>query len=820
MAGPQLTDLNNEADVEQKLIYPLLVSQQHFGIPTIAVHPKEYLAPSALDKQAGKQRGYFPDYSVWLFGLPVMVVEAKDPEVAAEEGFREACLYARHLNSRYSSGRNPCRFVLATNGVDLLAGYWDQQTPEISAKVADLHAGTSIAVQLRDFCSYAKLSARAKTEAAKLQNGRGTQPISIVGNDALINSKKALNHFAAPLSPMLRRYFTSSSSENVREIAERAYVSSTEITEYDRVLEALLKDRGSPRRDSIVERLTVQKRGETSLSRAIGTYLASPERSGQLQIIQGAVGAGKSLFARRYRELLQPEEAKTSTLWAFVDFNEAPPSLVGCEGWLCRALISSIEKENPDFDLYEESILKGVFSRKIQQRRAYYTQMRKISEEEEIRSRAIDIAGWQSDPVALVEGLGDYFGGVTSTHLVVVMDNVDKRDTKAQLDAFQLTLWAMAKTRAFVILQMRDETFERFKGQPPLDTYRSAITFHIAPPRFIDVVKKRLELGIDHIGRSSPHSQEYTLDNGMRVRLPPGEIGRFLTDLYHFIFARRTNIARVLEALSGKDVRRALDMFASIITSGHLSSNALTSSVRGAGEFQVTEYHLIRTLMRTDYRFFSDKSGYIGNIFHYDNEWKNPDNFLVIEALYYLCLNRKRRGELGLEGYFSVERVCGHLQKIGYDREDAQSALLYALGRGFIQADHLGSTNISLTDSVRIQASGFIHLRVLCERIEYLYGVLSVTRITDPNVATRLSEFISRENDRGDLSAIDRARAVEAALRFFHKEHKRRREGNPFFDVRTSGAVYVLNAMDRAVGRYFHGNIGSTDPVNPLDIVG
>ena len=69
-------------------------------------------------------------------------------------------------------------------------------------------------------------------------------------------------------------------------------------------------------------------------------------------------------------------------------------------------------------------------------------------------------------------------------------------DLDGQLKAFSLGLWLMNETRAFVVLQMRDQTYERFKNQKPLDTYRTGIAFHITPPRFIDVVKKRLDLSI------------------------------------------------------------------------------------------------------------------------------------------------------------------------------------------------------------------------------------------------------------------------------------------------------------------------------------
>ena len=811
---------DTESDVEQKFVFPLLTGVALLAIPDEAVKTKKYLAPTALDKAAGKAGGYYPDASVWYFGMPMLVIEVKDPGVQSEVGFREACLYARQLNAGYQTGLNPCRYVLATNGHTLLAGYWDQAQPAHTLQVGDLKAGTSALATLARFCGASVLEALAQKSLKALKIQRGEKPANSVGGIALLNSKKPLNSFAADLSPILRRYFSSTNEENVGDIALRAYVSSNEITEYDRVLEALLKDRVSVRRDTIVKPLQVRKNDEKDLTKAIRDYQAESAVGGQLQIIQGAVGSGKSIFARRYRQVLQPADLAEANLWAFVDFNNSPASLKGAECWLCESLLASLEHENPNFDLYDESALKGAFSNKIRQRRSYYEQMRKISAEEEIRARATDLVGWQSDPQLLVEGLGAYLQGRKDKTLVIVLDNVDKLELRNQLDAFQLALWLMAKTKAFVILQMRDETYERYKNRPPLDTFRSGIAFHIAPPRFIDVVKRRLELGLEYLNKHAAERQEYVLDNGVRVILPKGELGNFLKALYGIIFGRRTNVARVLEALAGKDVRRAMEMFVSIVTSGHLSTSAITSAARGQGEIPVNEYHVIRILMRGDYRFFSENSSFISNIFHYDNAWVRPDNFLLSEILFHLCMNRKHTGEIGLEGYFSVARICDDIERMGYDREDVFNGVNYLLRRQLLGADNFGSTQVERDQCVKVEGSGFIHLRVLCERIEYLYGALATTPISNAKVVARIADFTKRESERNELSAGERVLAIEAFVGFLRSEMKRLREKNPFFNIRQSGAAYVINSMEMAVRRFYRvQERPGTIERNPLDLV-
>jgi|SRR5208283_506165 len=115
--------LLNESDVEQKVVMPLLVGPAYLDIPQRNIFTKQYLAPTTLDKSADKTSGYFPDYSIWLDGFPVLIVEAKAPDVLCEVGYREASLYARHLNQKYPTDCNPCRFILSTNGAELLFGH-------------------------------------------------------------------------------------------------------------------------------------------------------------------------------------------------------------------------------------------------------------------------------------------------------------------------------------------------------------------------------------------------------------------------------------------------------------------------------------------------------------------------------------------------------------------------------------------------------------------------------------------------------------------------------------------------------------------------
>lgn len=53
--------------------------------------------------------------------------------------------------------------------------------------------------------------------------------------------------------------------------------------------------------------------------------------------------------------------------------------------------------------------------------------------------------------------------------------------------------------------------------------------------------------------------------------------------MYLELFQRPTNVSRILEAIAGRDVRKALDMFMAIINSGHMPEDLIATVAAGDG---------------------------------------------------------------------------------------------------------------------------------------------------------------------------------------------------------------------------------------------
>ena len=95
---------------------PILTQWPHgLGYDISDIRTKENIAHKTIGKGSSAKR-YYPDYILALAGLPLVVIEAKSPDVPIEEAFSDAQLYGTQLNLEFKSGINPCQLIVTCNG--------------------------------------------------------------------------------------------------------------------------------------------------------------------------------------------------------------------------------------------------------------------------------------------------------------------------------------------------------------------------------------------------------------------------------------------------------------------------------------------------------------------------------------------------------------------------------------------------------------------------------------------------------------------------------------------------------------------------------
>ena len=271
-----------------------------------------------------------------------------------------------------------------------------------------------------------------------------------------------------------------------------------------------------------------------------------------------------------------------------------------------------------------------------------------------------------------------------------------------------------------------------------------------------------------------------------------------------------------IQGLAGRDVRKALEIFESILRSGHLSEEAITSKVRGGSAFVISEDAILKTVMRGDYNLYSDHSGFVANIFHLEEGWQRPSLFLTPDLLFWLYDHRKSVGQIGLEGFFSLEHLFKTFEIRGYVAEDIERSAAYLLKMGLLEADHYGSKIGSSDDSVRLTSSGFIHLRILIESIEYLYSVIFITPLHDRKSSEAVSKILDAELSKGVIPDQLKLQAVSLFFGALREEYVRNVNSYPGFRGADSGASYVVDRLEAVIA---HARSRTDKPLitNPLD---
>ncbi|MDB5968899.1 MAG: ribosomal protein [Hydrocarboniphaga sp.] len=720
-----------ESDVEQKFIYPLLTDLLDFTDGEILT--KSYLSPSEIDKGAGKRLGYYPDYLLYLGGQPVLVVEAKEPGTIATIGYREARLYAAEINKGYPTGINPVSVVLSTNGRTLICGPSDSELDLLKFDLDELRPGTAALESLRNMLKRDVLLTGVQKVKRLLAPINRFRPIALLGGSTRQNEEIVGNTFSAQLYPLLRRYFDPDVTQYSDEVLHKGYVSSDEITKYEADLEALLKDR-VPSQVNVSAIETTKTRApavDSALQKVWEDRKGVPD---PLIILLGGVGAGKSMFIQRYFSFLMNDQLKQRLRTVTLNFNTASDSLDDVENWISAELVNELEKQEGETFLHYPNLLK-FFGPDIAKVSAQSLSVVKKQNKKEYDLKIAELVGqWTDDPQKLCAGIVRFFVKDKSLPLIVVFDNVDRRSRDQQLKIFQSAQWFRHRNPCIVILTLRDETYDAYRNQPPLDAFLKQFTFRISPPRFVNVVKKRLELAIAHLSREAQSKQKYVLDNGMHIEYPTTLVGEYLFSIYLSLFHPDRQSRLVLEALSGKNIRNALEMFSSFLMSGYLSDSRIFNMTVGKDTY-IPEWLVFRVLMRTKYKFYLPSHGYVFNIFAIPENSVTCNIFLIPELLKFLSGLRKTKGSLRLEGYVHVPEVVRHLNLLGYTTEDVMWAAETLQRDALIVADHQKNKGLSSDDYVKVTASGLFHLRVLPTNSEYLGNVIFDVPINDRKLA-------------------------------------------------------------------------------------
>lgn len=642
------------------------------------------------------------------------------------------------------------------------------------------------------------------------------KPRRLVGGESVQEIELDHNTFGATVSADFAHIFNPVTREDRARVAKHGYVRSLRRDRYiepiDRVVRASMPAQAA---NELID--------DTNNPREIITPLRNAKQlEHQVMLIVGGVGAGKSTFIDRLREVSLPKEVKARTFWVHIDMNVAPVAASEIYDWLRREIVAGCKVNMPDLDFDDLDTMKRVYSVEVNKfkkttGKLLASQMDKYNVE-----LAATIDRLENDPHSKATCYSRFCTGDRGKLLILVFDNCDKRTRDEQLLMFQAAQWLQREFRALVVLPLREETYDNHRNQPPLDTALKNLVFRIEPPLFHQVLVKRVQLALDAIEHGSTKKHRFNLPNGFHVQYSASNQAFFLSSIVRSIFVHDYQIRRLIVGLAGRDLRRALEIFLEFCNSGHIGEDEIVRIVQSKGEYILSLDLVVRVLVRMSRRFYDGDHSFIKNLFSLDPSDARPNYFIRLMIVRWLREHWDQVGPAGFKGYFPIRDICAELNLHGVETSVAVREIEYLVRAKCVLTEDLRVDQLNEADLVRLGPAGFVHLELL-GNINYLAAVAEDTwfasAITAADIAARIklldtqySDEVTMQNARDLLDMLGAEREIASVpslsivnnssfaqlsdLTTAHEAIKRKGRSNPWLIIEDR---YPLGAIVPAV---------------------
>jgi GTPase SAR1 family protein len=515
----------------------------------------------------------------------------------------------------------------------------------------------------------------------------------------------------------------SESKELEEQFLTECYCKSGALSQHSMLTRAILEARYAQLFNSDLPKPTV--RSATNKKGKVEQELIAEGLAKRPIVLVGDVGAGKTTFLRKIITIDARDLLKDSII-LYLDLGRSATLSSSIKEFVLTEIPRQL-KEDYNFDAYERNTVRGIHHRKIEDfgkginadLKEIDSQAFKVKEIEYIES----LLAQTSEHVR--HAISHLARGRKHT-VTIILDNCDQRDEASQQEAFLISQELANAWECLVFVTLRPETFNRSRKKGALTGYHSKV-FTIAPPRSEHMLDKRL-LFAEKICRGE-------------VQLTRISSTTQFTKLQSFLEIVRKSmkenrqLAESIENISAGNMRMALDLLQSFISSGHVNSTKILKIHASEGRYRIAIHEFLRAIIFSDHNFYDPAATPITNIFQ---QWTNDkrETFLCLHILASLASIGETQAA---DGFVEFHRLVDVIQQLGYTPHQISVASHFCLSRNLIEAAGRLIPEISQDNypGLRITSLGKYHIVALTKMFTYLDGILCDVRSEDDGFAQR-----------------------------------------------------------------------------------
>lgn len=535
------------------------------------------------------------------------------------------------------------------------------------------------------------------------------------------------NKLANSLRPIAIRYFGIINDDDT-EFMEKCYVSQREYQGTLEGMRTIIHDSLSP----YFAEFGVQQLEDTGKGGRLGgklTKILKNRKRGEVLVLFGGKGAGKSTFIKRLLHHNVPRWLRDHAVVPIVDLLPTPESEDVIRKTIWDTLVSQLDADRL-LSSERDTLLVNLFQDRYEVARKQDLSGLQISSESYNVKLNQLIHEWKADKIYCAKRLAEYWEK-KGKGVIVVLDNTDQYKSAVQDFCFSSAQEISKQLNCIALISMREERFYDSKIHGVLDAYQNS-GFHISSPRPAEVFKKRLDYTVA------------LLKDDQRRDSFLGDLDRqFAQDCitYLSILSREFSndsspLNCFLTACAHGDIRLSLDLFRSFLLSGYTNVEEMITS--GSWTFKI--HQVIKPVMIPKRYFYDEGVSDIPNIYQLRSP-RHGSHFTGLRILRKLS----KTVDITSPSYFAVAELKGYFAEVFNMLDDFERNLDVLLKHGFVEANNRLDSYSDAVDSIKITNYGLYMLAELSCYFTYLDLICTDCGIFDERTSNYLTEAAKRE---------------------------------------------------------------------------
>jgi hypothetical protein len=343
---------------------------------------------------------------------------------------------------------------------------------------------------------------------------------------------------------------------------------------------------------------------------------------------------------------------------------------------------------------------------------------------------------WSDDPIDYTPRLLKQISSGQKKKIVLFIDNVDQLKPDYQGMIFMLAQRITNIVDSVTVVSLREESYYAAAVQKTFTAYTNR-KFHIPSPRFRPLIGTRIRFASKALSDSK---DRYNLFSHSGIYINKQDLADFLKIVQESIFGVNKNIARFVDAICYGNMRLALQMFSTFLSSGSVDVDKMLRIYRRDGNYYVAFHEWVKSIMLGDRYYYKESESPIINLFDCGAE-KNSSHFTCLRILRLLMAHRSESSREG-QGYFPIVKTMSLFEDIFNNREDCIRSANKLVEKQLVEVNTKSSENIFGASHIRITSAGWYYCRFLVHSFCYLDLVLQDNPINDVSVRDDLCRSV------------------------------------------------------------------------------